>query len=200
MAISMKLLLHTCCGPCAVRPLPWFSENGFDVTGFFYNPNIHPRDEFDRRAHGAEKFYAIKNVSLIVCDDYMQELWESLGAPPEAVVGRDAHIAPPNAVVGRDAHIAPPVRLLCEMCYEIRLAHTAKRARESGFDAFSTTLLVSPYQNHELIVEICEKASAEYGVRFFYRDFRPDFRAGQREAREIGLYMQKYCGCIHSAR
>ena len=83
-------------------------------------------------------------------------------------------------------------------CYPVRLAKTAKYAKEHGYDAFSTTLLVSPYQKHELICEIAEKIAKQYDIPFLYRDFRVGFREGQAKAREIGLYMQKYCGCIFS--
>ena len=68
----------------------------------------------------------------------------------------------------------------------------------TGFDAFTTTLLVSPYQNHELLIQVAEEMAEKYGVKFLYRDFRPGFREGQAEARELGLYMQKYCGCVFS--
>ena len=86
----------------------------------------------------------------------------------------------------------------CGHCYEVRLEQTAKFAAENGFDSFTTTLLVSPYQNHELLAETAERMAQRYGVRFLYRDFRPGFRDGQAKARELGLYMQKYCGCVFS--
>jgi predicted adenine nucleotide alpha hydrolase (AANH) superfamily ATPase len=86
----------------------------------------------------------------------------------------------------------------CSYCYDLRLGETAKKAKESSFDAFSTTLLASPYQNHEKIKETCEKYAIKYGISFFYGDFRANFRAGQKSARESGIYMQKYCGCIFS--
>lgn len=86
----------------------------------------------------------------------------------------------------------------CSHCYDCRLEETARHASENGFTAFSTTLLISPYQNHELIISTAEQKAKKYGVEFLYRDFRPNFREGQRRAREKGLYMQKYCGCIFS--
>ena len=86
----------------------------------------------------------------------------------------------------------------CVKCYEMRLFAAAKQAAEGGFDGFTSSLFISPYQNHELMREVAERAAAEYGVRFLYRDFRPYFRAGQERARELGMYIQKYCGCVFS--
>ena len=86
----------------------------------------------------------------------------------------------------------------CRYCYESRMEVAIRTAKEKGFDAFTTTLLVSPYQKHELLKEVCEDMASKYGVEFYYRDFREGFREGQSIARELGLYMQKYCGCIYS--
>lgn len=86
----------------------------------------------------------------------------------------------------------------CSYCYTTRLSETAKYAYENNYDAFCTTLLISPYQNHEKIIEIGNKLAEKYGIKFYYYDFRPYFREGQAKARELGFYMQKYCGCIYS--
>ena len=83
-------------------------------------------------------------------------------------------------------------------CYRVRLEQTARYAKEHGYDTFSTTLLISPYQNHNALKKIGEEMAEKYGLNFLYRDFRPGFREGQAEARELGLYMQKYCGCVFS--
>ena len=86
----------------------------------------------------------------------------------------------------------------CQYCYACRLGRTARYAAQNGFTHFSTTLLVSPYQDHEGIVQAAQRYAAQYGVEFLYRDFRPNFREGNRRARELGFYMQKYCGCVFS--
>ena len=86
----------------------------------------------------------------------------------------------------------------CGKCYEMRLFETARQAKELGFDSFTSSLFISPYQNHELMRETAERAAMEYGVEFLYRDFRPYFHAGQDKAKELGFYMQKYCGCVFS--
>ena len=86
----------------------------------------------------------------------------------------------------------------CEVCYRLRMEEAARTAAEQGLSSFTTTLLISPYQNHELIAAVAEKAAAAHGVTFLYRDFRPYFREGQQIARDSDFYMQKYCGCIFS--
>ncbi len=85
-----------------------------------------------------------------------------------------------------------------DYCYKIRLEQTAKYAKENGYDAISTTLLISPYQKHEELKELGQQIAQKYGLQFLYRDFRIGFREGQEKARELGMYMQKYCGCIFS--
>ena len=94
--------------------------------------------------------------------------------------------------------VAEDISGRCVKCYEMRLFEAARQAREGGFDSFTSSLFISPYQKHELMQEVAERAAVEYGVTFLYRDFRPYFRAGQERARELGFYMQKYCGCIFS--
>ena len=86
----------------------------------------------------------------------------------------------------------------CVKCYEFRLTEAARQAAEGGFDSFTSSLFISPYQQHDLMREIAQRAAKEYGVEFLYRDFRPYFKAGQEKARELGFYIQKYCGCIFS--
>lgn len=94
--------------------------------------------------------------------------------------------------------VADDIDHRCTYCYSHRLEGTAKYAAEHGFSAFTTTLLASTYQNHEAIAEAAERYAKQYGVTFLYRDFRPNFRAGNQRARELGFYMQKYCGCVFS--
>jgi len=96
-----------------------------------------------------------------------------------------------RAIAGHEAN-------RCPVCYKMRLEQTAKAARENGFDAFTTTLLISPYQNHEQIVEIARDVAKNAGVDFYYEDFRPGFREGHRISKEMGLYHQSYCGCVYS--
>lgn len=168
----MKLLLHICCAPCANRPIASLQEQGHDVTGFWYNPNIHPFTEYRSRRNTVR--------------DYLQEI----GLP--LIEQNDYGLRPFVRAVAADI----PGR--CVKCYEMRLMRTAQVAKEQGFDAFTSSLFISPYQKHELMTEVARRAAEAYGVEFYYQDFRPLFRAGQEFAREHGFYMQKYCGCVFS--
>ena len=170
----MKLLLHCCCGPCAAGSLPQFIDAGFEPFGWYWNPNIHPYQEHKSR-----------RLSFI-------ELFESSGLPYEA--SKDYPLEQWLAAVAAD----PANR--CEHCYRTRLEAAARKARDMGFPYYSTTLLISPYQKHDLLHALGDEYGALYGVEFAYLDLRPGFRAGQDEARKIGLYMQKYCGCIYSEK
>lgn len=167
----MKLMVHVCCGPCAVFPLWELKSKEIELEAYFYNPNIHPIDEFHKRMENAQKLCDIYSIKLHKSDNFLQEKWEAFS--------------------GEEAE-------RCNMCYTVRLDEVARFAKEKGFDAFTTTLLVSPYQKHELIYELGKKIGEKYGIEFYYEDFRPGFREGQSKAKELGLYRQKFCGCIIS--
>jgi epoxyqueuosine reductase len=167
----MKLLLHMCCGPCSVYPVSVLQSENINFDGFFYNPNIHPKEEFQKRMENVAEFSRIKGVSVEYNDTFMQDTWEKYTGINEN---------------------------RCRMCYSLRLDKTASFAAEKDYDTYTTTLLVSPYQSHELIKELGYEFARKYGVTFYYRDFRPGFRQGQQMAKEMGLYRQKYCGCIKS--
>ena len=168
----MKTLLHTCCAPCANQCIEVLQTDGFDVTAYWYNPNIHPFTEYRSRRNCLREYCASIDLPVIERNDYALRPFVREGA---------------DDIAGR-----------CIKCYERRLFETARAAAEGGFDSFTSSLLLSPYQNHELMRETAERAAAEFGVEFLYRDFRPYFKAGQEVARELGFYMQKYCGCVFS--
>ena len=169
----MKLLLHACCAPCSVYPVDTLRKEGIEPTIFWYNPNIHPYTEYKNR-RDALKFYSeLENVKCIFKEEY----------------GLDEFCK--NVIDKLDTRCI-------EYCYPIRLRESFKYAKENGYDAVSTTLLYSIYQKHDVIKKLMEDLSKEYGIEFLYRDFREGFRIGQNKARELGLYMQKYCGCIFS--
>ena len=169
---DMKLLMHFCCGPCGVGCCDALRQEGLDFTGFWFNPNIHPFTEHRSRRDGLKQLSEIENFDVIWRDEY--------GLRPFV------------------KEVAADIEHRCAFCYRVRMEAAALSAAENGFDAFTTTLLTSPYQNHEGIIAAAEAAAEKYGVEFLYRDFRPFFRDGQAKARELGLYMQKYCGCIFS--
>ena len=168
----MKTLLHICCAPCANRCIDVLEKDGFQVSGFWYNPNIHPFTEYRSRRN---------------C---LREYAQSIGLP--LIEKNDYGLRPFVRAVAED------IEKRCVKCYEMRLFETARQAKELGFDSFTSSLFISPYQNHELMKEVAERAASEYGVAFLYRDFRPYFKEGQEKARELGFYMQKYCGCVFS--
>ena len=168
----MKTLLHICCAPCANRPIDVLRTDGMEVVGFWYNPNIHPVTEYRARRNCLEEYAKEIELPLIMRNDY--------GLRPFVRA------------------VAEDIPHRCVKCYEMRLFEAAKAAKEGGFDSFTSSLFISPYQNFELMRETAERAAKEYNVEFLFRDFRPYFRAGQEKARELGFYMQKYCGCIFS--
>jgi tRNA A37 threonylcarbamoyladenosine dehydratase/predicted adenine nucleotide alpha hydrolase (AANH) superfamily ATPase len=170
----MKLLFYCCCGPCATGCVESLAAEGVTPTLFWYNPNIHPFTEYQNRRDALSALAASKNLELEIIDEYgLRSFIQEIGSETEV-----------------------PHR--CEICYRMRLTKTAVYAAENGFDAFSTSLLISPYQQHDVIRRLGEELAARYKLKFLYRDFRPLFRQGQAQARALGLYMQKYCGCIYS--
>lgn len=168
----MKLLLHTCCAPCSVACVKQLREEGIEPVSFWYNPNIHPFTEYRARRNCLREYAKSIDLELVEEDEYGLEKFV------KAVVGDI-----PNR---------------CGYCYGLRLGQAAKYAADHGFDAFCTTLTVSPYQNTPLIFETGEKLAKAFGVAFAPYDFSPRYHEGQDEARSLGLYMQKYCGCIFS--
>ena len=177
----MKTLLHTCCGPCATVFLDgWLADGEVAPCLLWHNPNIHPFTEYRARKNAAQDFAAHHTLDVIVDDNY--GLYEFLDT---TYLGADN--ARPNSAAKR-----------CKICYEMRMNFTAAKATELNFTAFSTTLLASPWQNHEEIITAGQNAAKNHGVEFVIKDYREGFRDGKQKARQMGLYMQKYCGCIFS--
>jgi epoxyqueuosine reductase len=167
-----SILLHTCCGPCTIHPLRRLREEGWQVHGYFYNPHIQPYQEFRKRLTTLELFAQREELKVIIRSDY--ELEKFL-----------------RQVVFRE-------RQRCMYCYAIRLGAAARLAKKSRFDAFTTTLLYSKRQKHDLVRDLAQEASKTFGISFYYEDFRKGWQEGQEEAREQGMYRQQYCGCIFS--
>ena len=168
----MKTLLHICCAPCANQCIASLREEGAQVTGFWFNPNIHPFTEYRARRNCLREY--AQSIDLPLIEDDRYALRPFIREVSEDIANR------------------------CQKCYEIRLFETAKVAKEQGFDNFTSSLFISPYQNHQLMVDTALRAQDAYGIEFLYRDFRELFRPGQEKARELGFYMQKYCGCVFS--
>lgn len=168
-----KLLLHTCCGPCASGVIPELGD--FSLSGFFYNPNIFPEVESQKRLEGAKLVFKHFQKPLLV---------------PEADIADFAKICEITKV--------KPER--CLRCYELRLQKTAEYASGHHYTHFSTTLLLSPYQYHQELGEIGRRLGEEYGIVFLGQDFRSRFRASLEIADQLGIYRQKYCGCKFSRK
>jgi predicted adenine nucleotide alpha hydrolase (AANH) superfamily ATPase len=170
----LKALIHICCANCLIHPLKTLREEGWETMGFFYNPNIHPYQEYQRRLETVREYEKQAAIQVIYRDEYNLE--EFL-----------------RGVAFREDE-------RCRFCLHLRLEATAKVAKRSKFDAFTTTLLHSRHQNHELIKAIGETVGKEQGVQFLYRDFRDGWKHGIAESKSLGLYRQNYCGCIYSEK
>ncbi|MBQ4615132.1 MAG: epoxyqueuosine reductase QueH [Mailhella sp.] len=172
-----KLLLHACCGPCSLMPLSVLRDEGWEVALFWFNPNIHPADEWLKRRDALREVAARFAVRLIEEGDIPNPAdWvRGLGGVTE---------------FGRR----------CTLCYRPRMVRTAELAAAEGFDAFTSTLLYSKYQNHENIMQEAEAGAARFGSTFLYRDFRPFWWDGINMSKDLGIYRQKWCGCILSMK
>jgi len=170
----MRVLLHICCGPCALYPLSVLREEGIDVYGFFFNHNIHPYQEYVRRRDAALQMAMQEVMPLAVKDEYrLEEFLAAVAAEPDK---------------------------RCDYCYASRLDAVAASAKEGGFDAFTSSLFYSRYQNHDLMRKKAKDSAKQHGIQFLYRDFRPGWQEGIRRSKETGLYRQQYCGCIYSEK
>jgi len=167
-----RVLVHVCCAGCAAEVAGELTRQGVTFEGYFYNPNIHPLLEFRRRLKSCRVLAEDSGLAMSFDEDYGLVEWL-------------------RAVVGREAE-------RCELCYRMRLGRTAEVARERGFEGFSTTLLVSPHQRHDLLRRVGEETAARVGVKFVYRDWRGLHGKGDERTHGRKLYRQQYCGCIYS--
>jgi len=170
----MKMLLHICCGPCSIFPVSALRAEGVALTGFFYRHNIHPYSECLRRQETLQTYAGQIGLDVVYQDGYDLE-----GFIRKVVFREDQR---------------------CLICYQERLGATANLAKQGGFDGYSTTLLYSRYQNHDIIREMGESIGRTVGIPFHYRDFRTGWQKGIAESRRLGMYRQKYCGCIYSEK
>lgn len=170
----MKLLLHICCAPCSVVTIDGLRGEGHQLHGFWFNPNIHPFTEHARRRDTLAEYAQSVDVPMIWRDEY--RLQEFL-----------------RMVAFRETE-------RCRLCINMRLAAAANVAKRGKFDGFTTTLLYSKRQPHDLIAEVGETVGRQAGVPFVYRDFRPGWQEGIQRSRELRMYRQQYCGCIYSEK
>ena len=170
----MKILLHACCGPCSIYPVRVLRDDGFYVMAFFYRHNIHPYSECKKREESLMTFAEKFNLGVICQKGYDLE--------------------------GFIRNVAFRESNRCVYCYRDRLHAAAKVAKKGKFDFFSSTLLYSKFQNHDLIKSIGRAIEKETGVRFYYSDFRKGWKEGIEESKKMGLRRQQYCGCVYSEK
>jgi predicted adenine nucleotide alpha hydrolase (AANH) superfamily ATPase len=171
----LEILVHVCCAPCFTYLHEKLEEDGHQVRGFFFNPNIHPYQESKKRLHEVQRYSSLKPVEIEYDTNYDIETF----------------------IRGALTYIDQGKKR-CEYCIRTRLEETAKKAREKGIKHFTTTLLESKYQPHEIIKEIGEEIARNHGLEFYYEDFRKGWKRSIELSKELELYRQKYCGCVFS--
>lgn len=171
--MNKRILLHICCGPCAITTVQTLKEQGFEVTGFYFNPNIHPLQEYVRRREALKEVARELDFRVIYKDDeYDSRKWFR------------------NIAHREDSR--------CFYCYGGRLERTLSIAKRGKFDFFSTTLLYSKFQKHDEIARLGYDMAGKGDTGFYYHDFREGWKKGIEISKEMGIYRQQYCGCLFS--
>lgn len=168
----MKILMHMCCSNCSIHPLQSFLLKGMDIKGLWFNPNIHPYTEYSSRLESVQKLQKLWGLDIEYFDTY------ALDDFLKNVVGRGEK--------------------RCEFCYYARLEKTAETAKKMNLPLFTTSLLASPYQKFDIIVQTGKEIGRKFGLEFYSGDFRNGWPLARNVVRELGLYRQKYCGCVYS--
>lgn len=170
----MKVLMHICCSNCSIYPLKSLLMKDVEVKGLWFNPNIHPYPEYRLRLDSLQRLQKLWDLDIEYRDHYdIDGFVRKIGSPDET---------------------------RCLRCYAMRLEETAKAARKMDLDGFTTSLLVSPYQRFEAVVNIGREMGKRYSIPFYQEDFRVGYRENIGLSRELGLYRQKYCGCVFSEK
>ena len=167
-----SVLIHICCAHCAAYTVEYWRQQEYEVGALWYNPNIHPYTEHQSRLESMNSLAQEKNIPLIVTESY--DVIEYF-----------------RRVVGHESR-------RCQHCFNLRLSKTARTALENGFSAFTTTLLISPQQKHDIIRETGERIADEQGLEFLYADLRKRYSDSRHLTKPLNLYRQQYCGCIYS--
>ncbi|MBU0581094.1 MAG: epoxyqueuosine reductase QueH [Candidatus Margulisbacteria bacterium] len=174
-----KLLLHCCCAPCAAVPLIKL-QNKFKVSFYFYNPNIYPPEEYQKRFLEIKKYTDKLQVDLTQ-GDFEQQRWQT-------------------AITGWEN--MPEGGARCEKCYQLRLEQTAQYAKDNNISWFSSTLSLSPHKSAEKINKIGQELAQQYNLKFYTADFKKEdgFKKSLEISKAEGFYRQNYCGCQYSQR
>lgn len=170
----MKILLHICCAPCSIYPIKELSKKFDTIEGYFYRHNIHPYKECLRRENEVKKYTKSLSISMIYEKEYKLETFIK------------------NTIFKKTER--------CFYCYTDRIMSSAIKAKKGNFDCFSTTLLYSKFQKHQLIRSIAKSVSNKIDIPFYYDDFRVGWNQGIYESKNLKMYRQSYCGCIYSEK
>ncbi len=175
-----RIILHACCAICSAHPIEELKNSGYEVVVYFYNPNIFPPEEYERRLEAQKTLCENAGVELIVGEYEPEKFFEYVKGYEDC----------------------PEKGARCELCFRMRLEKTAEKARELGVSNFTTSIVISPHKNFKLLSEIGEKIASKTGLTYLALDFkkRDGFLKTNRIARELGLYRQNYCGCKFSQR
>lgn len=177
---NSKILLHACCGICSAYPVSFLKDAGYEVVVYFYNPNIYPDVEYQKRLEAEKILCENSGVELIV-EEYNQEEFF-------------------DYVKGFETE--PEKGLRCDKCFELRLTKTANKAKELGIENFTTSIVISPYKNFQKLSTIGEEIASKTGINFLAIDFKKKdgFLKTNKIANSLSLYRQNYCGCKFSMR
>lgn len=178
----MNVLLHACCGPCSLEPCRILLEQGHRITIYYANSNIAPENEYALRLDTLKAWAENEGVTVVEAP-YVPEAWKSAVAPFAKAASDD-----PDKRCQR-----------CRACYAFRFEESARFAYENGYEAFGTTLSVSPYQFTDIIEEELRAAAKRYGLKCLFQDYRPFYDAATTRSRNLEMYRQNYCGCVFSA-
>ncbi len=172
---AKKILLHACCGICSGYPISYLKDIGYEVVVYFYNPNIFPEQEYNKRLEAEKKLCRHFGCELIV-EDYEPQVFY-------------------DCVKGLENE--PEKGLRCDKCFELRLMKSAKKAKSLGINEFTTSMVISPHKNYEKLSEIGLKIAQDFGLTYLAQNFRKQdgFLKTNRISASLGLYRQNYCGC-----
>jgi len=170
-----KILIHACCGICSGYPISLLQDMGYQVVVYFYNPNIQPAEEYQKRLEGQK----------IICENFNCELIEGEYNPNDFY----------NAAVGLENE--PEKGKRCDKCFELRLNNTAKKAKELNIENFTTSIVISPHKNFQKITEIGKRIADEAGLNYVDIDFKKQngFLKTNQISKNLNIYRQNYCGC-----
>ena len=167
-----SLLIHVCCAHCAAYTIDYWRGQGYEVSALWYNPNIHPYMEHQHRLEAMKSLAQQVSLPLIVAEGY--DIIDYF-----------------HQVVGHESE-------RCQYCFRLRQSKTADTDYQAGFNAVTTTLLISPHQKHDLLQEIGNSLAEEKGIDFLYADIRKHYSDSRRMTKGLNLYRQQYCGCVYS--